>query len=56
MAQCHITVVSYRIDESKNPPVQYWAIQREKDGIKIKVIVRQVGNGKKHFYGVMDVS
>jgi hypothetical protein len=48
-------VVSYRIDESKNLPVQYWAIQREKNGVKIKVIVRQVGNGKKHFYSVMDV-
>jgi hypothetical protein len=49
------TVVSYRIDENKNLPVQYWAIQREKNGAKIKVIVRQVGNGKKHFYSVMDV-
>jgi len=51
----HAAVVSYRIDKSKNLPVQYWAIQRKKGGVKIKVIVRQVGNGKKHFYSVMDV-
>ena len=51
----HAAFVSYRIDKSRNSRVQYWAIQREKNGVKIKVIVRQVGNGKKHFYSVMDV-
>lgn len=47
--------VSYRTDFKGDRIIQYWAFNGEKDGLKIKVVVRQVGNGVKHFYSVMDV-
>lgn len=46
--------ISYRTDFKENRLIQYWAFNGEKDGLKIKVIVRQVGNGVKHFYSVME--
>jgi hypothetical protein len=45
--------VSYRTTISKRHEVRYWSFQEEKDGKDITVVVRQVGNGNKHFYSVM---
>lgn len=33
--------------------VKYWAFEAVVDGRRIKVIVRQIGNGKKHFWSVI---
>lgn len=32
--------------------IQFWGLIREIDGKRIKVIVRQVGNGRKHFFSI----
>jgi hypothetical protein len=45
--------ISHRIDTTSRHKVQYWSFYKEKDGKEITVIVRQVGNGVKHFYSVM---
>jgi hypothetical protein len=45
--------VSYRIATSGYHKVHYWSFREEKDGKDITVVVRQVGNGTKHFYSVM---
>ena len=33
--------------------VRYWALDKSIDGKDLRVIVRQVGNGSKHFYSIM---
>lgn len=37
----------------KNKRYHYYAFEAVVDGRRIKVIVRQVGNGKKHFWSVI---
>ena len=34
--------------------VRYWALHKKIDGKRLSVIVRQVGNGEKHFYSIME--
>ncbi len=42
---------------SKNPPAcpatDFWRFEAETDGINIKVIIRSINGGSKHFYSVM---
>ena len=33
--------------------VQYWALDKIIDGKKLRVVIRQVGKGAKHFYSIM---
>jgi hypothetical protein len=48
-------IVSYRSEFRDGRMVHYWAFSKEKEGTtKIRVVVRQIGNGIKHFYSVMD--
>jgi hypothetical protein len=47
-------IVSYRSEFRDGRMVHYWAFSKEKEGREIRVVVRQVGNGIKHFYSVMD--
>jgi len=39
---------------NKNPPAQFWSFVRRGDNGFVKVVVRQIGNGNKHFFSVMD--
>ena len=45
--------ISHRINTVGRRKVQYWSFCKEKDGKVITVVVRQIGNGMKHFYSVM---
>jgi hypothetical protein len=45
--------IGHRIIREKNHIIQYWAFVEKKNEKTIKVVVRQVGNGIKHFYSVM---
>ena len=45
-----------RITTSGHHKTHYWSFREEKDGKDITVVVRQVGNGVKHFYSVMNKS
>ncbi len=47
-------IVSYRSEFHDGRVIHYWAFSKEKEGGEIRVIVRQIGNGIKHFYSVMD--
>lgn len=46
--------VSYRSEFRDGRVVHYWAFSKEKEDREIRVVVRQIGNGTKHFYSVMD--
>jgi hypothetical protein len=35
-------------------PASFWSIIGNVEGKKVKVIIRQLGNGRKHFFSVMD--
>lgn len=39
---------------NKNPPAQFWSFIRRSDGGFIKIVIRQIGDGNKHFFSVMD--
>ena len=34
--------------------VRYWALDKHIDGKSLRVIIRQVGKGAKHFYSIME--
>jgi len=46
--------ISYRSEFRNGKSIHYWAFSKEKEGREIRVVVRQVGNGIKHFYSVME--
>ena len=37
----------------KQALVQYWSFTKHFDGQRVKLIVRQIGAGQKHFYSIM---
>jgi hypothetical protein len=47
--------VTHRIKElADGTIVKFWGLEKEYNGRKIRVVVRQKGNGVKHFYSVME--
>jgi hypothetical protein len=38
--------------KKKELEVQFWGFSKEINGIKVKVVIRQMGNGKKHFFSI----
>jgi len=35
--------------------ISFWIFENVIDGIRVRTIVRQLGNGNKHFYSVMSI-
>src|SRR5689334_13137509 len=57
-----LALLRYTISIITNPPspavfrkekrTNFWMFQKKHNGITIKLIMRQLGNGKKHFYSI----
>lgn len=45
---------NYRMNIVDGYPASFWSIIGNVEGKKVKVIIRQLGNGRKHFFSVMD--
>lgn len=39
---------------NKKPPAQFWSLVIDNNDLYVKVVIRQIGNGNKHFFSVMD--
>lgn len=39
---------------NKKPPAQFWSLVIDNNDVYVKVVIRQIGNGNKHFFSVMD--
>ncbi len=50
------SVVQYRKKVLKGLMTQYWSLTNSRDNKIIKVIMRQVGEGQKHFYSIYRVA
>jgi hypothetical protein len=44
----------YKLSNDREPPAQFWSFIKSNSSEFVKVIVRQIGNGNKHFFSVMD--
>jgi hypothetical protein len=47
-------ITEYTKSDKKHPSAEFWSFVKEYDNRIIKVIIRKVGNGNKHFFSVMD--
>lgn len=48
-----VTTYEHRIIESKNRLTHFWTIRLKIGLLYIRVVVRQINNGNKHFFSVM---
>jgi hypothetical protein len=47
--------VEYRISRKQGIVGRFWAFTSRKEDREIRLIVRQVGDGRKHFFGIFPV-
>jgi hypothetical protein len=47
-----VTMKMHGVIETKTSSAQFWGLASRVRGKKIKIIIRQIGNGKKHFLSV----
>jgi hypothetical protein len=46
------TVIPQNPKDIRSLKVNFWIFSKKIDGVDIKIIVRQIGNGKKHFFSI----
>ncbi len=44
--------IEYRSIQTKTRTIEYWGLTKYIKNIKITVVIRQIGNGRKHFYSI----
>jgi len=50
-------IVNYRFSNNKHGKItQFWGINKTYRNIVLRVIIRQIGCGQKHFYSIMKCS
>lgn len=47
-------IIDHSRSDVKHPPAEFWSLTKEYNDKIIKVIIRKIGNGNKHFFSVMD--
>ena len=43
------------LNTENHHPALFWAFSKTMDTVEIRVVVRQLGDGKKHFFSVIDM-